>query len=75
MTEIVKVQLPVSSTVPAMADQALVYDEDRKRIVLQPLDRDTRMIMGDLVKAFFEADYRATDGTWTIGKRVKDRDW
>ena len=71
MSEIVKVQVPLISNDPA--EHALVYAEGRKRVVQQPLDYTTKQLMGDDSKAFFEAEFRR--GKWTIGKRVKDRDW
>jgi hypothetical protein len=73
MTEIVKVQVPLATNVPAAAELALVYEEGRKRMVQQPLDLATRLAMGDDLKAFFHAQFSA--GHWTIGRRVRDREW
>jgi hypothetical protein len=42
-------------------------------MVQQQLDYTTKQLMGKDSKAFFEAEFRR--GKWTIGKRVKDRDW
>lgn len=75
MTEIVKVQIPFESNDPAQFGLALVYAKDRRRMVQQKIDQTTKVLMGDDVKAFFEAEYRASLGRWTIGRRVKDRDW
>lgn len=73
MSDIVKVQLPISISDPAFANLALVYEEGRKRVVHQPLEKVTRIAMGDDVKAFFHAQF--SEGRWVIGRRVKDRDW
>ena len=74
MSEVVKVQLPLGSDPPG-DDLALVYGKGRKWMARQPLDHATKKAMGDDVKAYFEAQYRHSSGTWLIGKRVKDRDW
>ena len=73
MTEIVKVQMPLSSNV---ADPLpLVYAKGGKRMSTQPLDHATKLAMGADVKAYFKAEYRPTLRRWSIGARVKDRDW
>ena len=75
MSEIVKVQIPLfSSAAPANA-LPLVYDEGRRHMVQQPLDQATKLAMGDDVKAFFQAEYDPSADRWSIGARVKDRDW
>jgi len=73
MTEIVKVQLPLSTNDPDQRDFALVYAEGRRCMVQQRIDPGTRAAMGGDVKAFFEADYKR--GAWKIGSRVGDRRW
>jgi hypothetical protein len=73
MTDIVKVQVPLIANDPA--EVALVYAKGRKKMVQQRLDYTTKKLMGTDLKAFFEAEYHHATGKWTIGKRVKDRDW
>ncbi len=73
MTDIVKVQVPLIANDPA--GEALVYAKGRKKMVQQRLDYTTKKLMGTDLKAFFEAEYHHATGKWTIGKRVKDRDW
>jgi len=73
MTEIVKVQTPLSTNDPE--HKALVYAKNKHRIVQQKLDHATQKLMGTDVKAFFQAEWREASQQWTIGKRVKDRDW
>ncbi|UGY13777.1 hypothetical protein HAP48_0035175 [Bradyrhizobium septentrionale] len=70
---IVKVQVPLSTTIPSMSEVALIYGEGRKRMTQQTLGQATRAMMGSDVNAFFEGNYRA--GRWEIGKRVEDQDW
>ncbi|MBO4228372.1 hypothetical protein [Bradyrhizobium neotropicale] len=73
MSEIVKVQLPLTSNDPRKL--ALVYAKGRKNMVQQPLDAITRKLMGADFKAFFEAEYQPARGTWLIGERVGHQDW
>ncbi|MEY9493708.1 hypothetical protein [Bradyrhizobium elkanii] len=71
--KIVKVQLALATNDPARL--ALVYAKGRVDLVQQKLDLATTKAMGDDPKAFFEAEYRPSIGTWSIGKRVKDQKW
>jgi hypothetical protein len=73
MSEIVKVQVPITAS---EADQMpLVYAKGHRLMVQQPLDLATKRAMGADFKAFFKAEYRPTLRRWSIGTRVKDRDW
>ena len=72
MSEVVKVQIPLETNDPEF--RALMYNQQR-RMVQQKLDYTTKRLMGTDVKAFFEAEWRETKKEWTIGKRVKDREW
>ncbi|MEY9493790.1 hypothetical protein [Bradyrhizobium elkanii] len=71
MTDVVKVQIPLITNDPHK--HALVYANDRKCIVQQPLSDTTIKLLGDDRKAFFEAEFRR--GKWLIGRRVQDMDW
>jgi hypothetical protein len=73
MTDIVKVQIPLVTNDPL--GHALIYAKDKKNMVQQKLDYTTRKLLGNDMKAFFEAEYRQKTRTWLIGKRVKDREW
>lgn len=74
MREIVKVQLPLSSSDPSLA-LPLVYAKGGKRMAQQPLNHATKVLMGNDVKAFFQAEYQPSLHRWLIGARVKDRSW
>ncbi len=71
MKVIVKVQIPLMTNDPL----ALVYAKGRRLIVRQTLDLATKKAMGKDVKAFFEAEYRPTTASWSIGRRVADKRW
>jgi hypothetical protein len=73
MRAIVKVQVPLSTN--DHAARALVYAKAKENMVQQQLDHATKVALGSDAKAFFEAEYRHAQGKWTIGKRVKDRNW
>lgn len=72
---IVKVQLPLMSTRPDAAIIGLVYAKGKRHLVEQPIDGMTRKLLGGDAKGFFEAEYLASKGIWSIGKRVEDREW
>jgi len=73
MSEVVKVQVPLATNDPE--HKALIYDRRRQHLVQQNLDYTTKKLMGDDVKAFFQAEWRESSQQWTLNKRVKDRDW
>lgn len=75
MTEIVKVQLPISSSDPAFAELALVYAKNGRHTAQQKLDHATKLAMGADIKAFFAAEFHRPTAQWHIGARVKDEDW
>jgi arabinogalactan endo-1,4-beta-galactosidase len=69
MTEIVKVQRPVSPP----RGPWLIYGEGRKHIrYFEPCERMCA-VMGDDFKAYFEAEL--IDDEWRTGKRVENQDW
>lgn len=72
MRMIVKVQRPVVTNDPA--ELSLVYAEGRFGLVQQSLDAATVAAMGEDFKAYFDAELRK-DGSWSIGKRVKNLEW
>jgi hypothetical protein len=73
MTEVVKVQIPLTTNDPKAP--ALIYDKHEKNVAKQSLDYGTLKALGDDVKGFFEGEWHATTGKWSLGRRVKDRKW
>ena len=71
MTEIVKVQTPLSTN--SALKEAMIYNKSRQRLVLQALDARTLGRMGRDVKAYFEAEWKG--GGWEIGQRVETQSW
>jgi hypothetical protein len=72
MREIVKVQIFVHAT--KHGEIPVVYAKGHKWKV-QPLDHATKTAMGDDTSALFDAEYQHSTGRWSIGTRVKDREW
>lgn len=75
MTEIVKVQRPLSSNAPGAP--WLVYDKARTFVERKPEAAIPDAIsteMGDDPKGYFEATWSCPGG-WSIGARIKDRKW
>jgi hypothetical protein len=73
MSEIVKVQIPLATNDPAALP--LIYDRHREHMTQQRIDHTTKKLMGTDVKAYFQAEWRHASQQWTLGKRVRDRDW
>jgi hypothetical protein len=71
MREIVKVQIFVH---PKYGEVSVVGTKGH-RGKGQRLDPTTRTAMGDDTSAFFDAEYQSSTGRWSIGTRVKDREW
>jgi hypothetical protein len=69
--EIVKVQIFVN---PKHGEVAVVGTQGHKSKG-QRLDPATRAAMGDDASAFFDAEYQQSTGRWSMGTRVKDREW
>lgn len=72
MAVIVKVQVPIASSVPR-GSVGLVYAAGRKRMVEQELPEAVLAAMDGKPKAFFEADW--TGRLWTIGKPAPWQAW
>lgn len=73
---IVKVQTPLFSSDAIMPDRltpALIYDEANTHIAEQLLSEPARTLMGNDVKAFFEAVWDGAE--WQLGKRVGWQPW
>jgi hypothetical protein len=70
MREIVKVQIFVHKYGEVSAVSAKGHRGKGQR-----LDPATRAAMGNDTSAFFDAEYQPSTGRWSIGTRVKDREW
>jgi len=70
MTEIVKIQMPPTST--NHRRPAFIYTKGDKQIS-QTLDRELRRAMNGDRQAFFEAEFNGN--IWLIGKRIEDQNW
>ena len=68
---IVKVQLPLASN--DAEPKALVYNKGRSHQFLLPITKDLKEMMGDDVKAYFDADYE--EGKIELYKKVEPQDW
>jgi hypothetical protein len=69
MSEIVKVQIPISGDGPA-----LIYDKSRKHIVQRPLlAYEAKQMRGDL-KAYFKASWSSVVG-WGLTSRTGEQNW
>lgn len=67
--EIVKVQVPLNGPGPA-----LIYDKDKKHMILRKLLAHEMEAMGDDVKAYFKGAWSSVVG-WGLSNRVEDEDW
>lgn len=72
MRAIVKVQVPLLS-IGGPAPGCLIYAKGRHGTVHQELSENVLKEMNGAPKAYFEAVFR--DGSWILGRRVKDQKW
>ena len=70
--EIVKVQVPLNLGEGPV--EVLIYDQNRRHVVVQPLVADTAKKLGADKKGYFKATWSSVVG-WGISERVSDQDW
>jgi len=74
MSEIVKVQLPVSTSGVANP-QPLIYDKYKRHSVMQPIDLGTKRALRGDMKGYFRAEWVERVQQWFIAERVADQEW
>ena len=73
MREVVKVQLPVTST--ATEPQALVYNKNRSRIGIVPLTDELAEVLHGALKSFWWATWHPETTTFELMEPAPWQDW
>lgn len=68
---IVKVQIPIVGE----RQEALVYEEDRRNTILQPIPEWVRRTISDTYKGYFRSTWNPDAGVYVIHDQVFDQDW